>query len=221
VSPAERSCSLGKTCSPRDMNSVISHRVASMLCVRYIRSSHLRKSLYRLVRVVRLRYVLFLCLTTLASLVIVTGGVLHEQIYYCNNVTEQMFKQDNIVLAYNVNEQRLDRVNSVSLSVETTIQSRSNSSSAILFTGARPERFEKSCLSFRITADGIASWFPTPLLLPDLTERSVFPKILHRLWKTKDVPDKWNDGVSTCMSINTDHQYCHWTDKVGLKYRHL
>lgn len=44
------------------------------------------------------------------------------------------------------------------------------------------------------------------------TSEGPFVRILHRMWKTRDVPKRWSEGVSSCRHYNPDWVYCHWTD---------
>jgi mannosyltransferase OCH1-like enzyme len=57
----------------------------------------------------------------------------------------------------------------------------------------------------------------------DATIGGEFPRIIHRTWKTVDVPARWADGASSCRDVNPDHHYCHWTDDelekfIGVEY---
>jgi len=50
-----------------------------------------------------------------------------------------------------------------------------------------------------------------------------FAQIIHRMWKTVDVPASWSKGATSCRLVNPDHSYCHWTDAeldefIGVEY---
>lgn len=38
------------------------------------------------------------------------------------------------------------------------------------------------------------------------------PKLIHRTWKDTSVPERWEEGVTSCKGNNPDFGYCHWTD---------
>lgn len=42
--------------------------------------------------------------------------------------------------------------------------------------------------------------------------RLPFPRLIHRTWKDENVPERWNEGVTSCYEKNVDFGYCHWTD---------
>ena len=39
-----------------------------------------------------------------------------------------------------------------------------------------------------------------------------FVRIIHRTWKSYEVPIQWTVGASSCKSANRNWIYCHWTD---------
>lgn len=45
-----------------------------------------------------------------------------------------------------------------------------------------------------------------------------FVRIIHRTWKSENVPSKWLAGMTSCRRANLDWIYCHWTDAELLSF---
>jgi mannosyltransferase OCH1-like enzyme len=83
----------------------------------------------------------------------------------------------------------------------------------------RRRRFTKECLMFDELS---GNFFNVPLGSPTTDDGQrfsnadnasrPFTKILHRMWKTDQVPVNWEMGVVSCRFKNREYVYCHWTD---------
>lgn len=40
----------------------------------------------------------------------------------------------------------------------------------------------------------------------------MIPKIIHQTWKTKEIPEEWQEAVNSCKKINKNFKYILWTD---------
>ena len=46
----------------------------------------------------------------------------------------------------------------------------------------------------------------------------MIPKIIHQTWKTKDIPDQWENAVFSCIEKNIDFKYILWTHETMDKF---
>ena len=45
-----------------------------------------------------------------------------------------------------------------------------------------------------------------------LARLQMIPKIIHRTWKTQDIPDKWTRPFQSCIEYHPDWRFMLWTD---------
>jgi len=86
-------------------------------------------------------------------------------------------------------------------------------SSDIREPSSDPRRiFRKNC-SYADDSTSPKGTFDVSQLPKDLRRGKLScPKLIHRTWKDTNVPERWEEGVTSCKEKNPDFGYCHWTD---------
>lgn len=46
----------------------------------------------------------------------------------------------------------------------------------------------------------------------------MIPKIIHQTWKTKEIPEQWQEAVNACREKHPDFRYILWTDEAMEKF---
>jgi mannosyltransferase OCH1-like enzyme len=41
----------------------------------------------------------------------------------------------------------------------------------------------------------------------------MIPKIIHQTWKTREIPEQWQNAVRACKATHPDYEYILWTDE--------